>query len=225
MIVGVVCPLGGRVPADECLQCADDGGGCGWTTELLQSVFDGRSRSVSVTQLVGCLRQAALQARVAYYARLDVQSRLLLGRLAHDGLASLVGPGSVVERRFEREAGGIVVVGRVDQIVPERRLLRDWKTTERLPAQVAWSHARQLQAYRWLVAPTYPIDRLEVVYLTRGGVRRFEVEVEPLEAVEAWVAERARALVAEELPPAEGGPSPAYCKQCEVREACAKEAK
>jgi hypothetical protein len=52
----------------------------------------------------------------------------------------------------------------------------------------------QVNLYRWLVAPIYPIDELEIVYLDMETVKRIAVPVMDLRRVAAFAAARTRVL-------------------------------
>lgn len=154
---------------------------------------------LSVTALVGCTRQAYLKATEPYYQRPDQQYWSYRGTLGHLLVAGGAGPEVVSEQRFERElrlpTGRVVTItGQPDEIDPARRLLIDYKTVERPPRTPSPTHIAQLNLYRWLVAPSYPIDRLGIVYLTMRATRKVEVPIWPDGQVERYLYERAGGL-------------------------------
>jgi CRISPR/Cas system-associated exonuclease Cas4 (RecB family) len=182
---------------------------------------------LSVTALTGCVRQAYLKATEPFYQRPDQQYWAYRGTLAHLLAEQGAGPDIVAERRFERElrlpSGRVITItGRPDEIDPTRGLLIDYKTTDRAPRQPSPLHIAQLNAYRWLVAPEYQIDRLGIVYLTMKGVQKASAPVWPDGQVERLLQERAGAL-AEAY---SGGDWPELtedrwmCSYCPVAAAC-----
>jgi CRISPR/Cas system-associated exonuclease Cas4 (RecB family) len=208
------------VSYESCVECAATRGRCQLTASLLRGMAaQARSRNVedaarmsrtqddgsapipplSVTALTGCVRQSFLKATEPFYQRPDQQYWAYRGTLGHL-LAEHGADESVVsEQRFERElrlpSGRLVTItGRPDEIDPARALLIDYKTTDRAPRQPSPLHIAQVNAYRWLVAPTYQIDRLGIVYLTMKGVQKTAVPVWPDGQVERLLVERAGAL-------------------------------
>jgi hypothetical protein len=155
--------------------------------------------SLSVTALTGCVRQAYLKTTEPYYQRPDQQYWAYRGSLGHLLVERGAGPATVAEHRFERELrlpSGLMVTltGQPDEIDPARGLLIDYKTTDRAPRQPSPLHIAQLNAYRWLVAPSYQIDRLGIVYLTMKGVQKASVPIWPSGQIERFLHERAGAL-------------------------------
>lgn len=212
------------VSFESCIECAATVGRCQMTASLLRGMADqARARNaeeqdraaerasalealtpcqqppLSVTSLTGCVRQAFLKATVPYHQRPDQQYWAYRGTLGHLLAERGAGPGIIAERRFERElrlpdGRRVTITGQPDEVDPERRLLIDYKTTDRAPKQPSPLHIAQLNAYRWLVASEYEIDRLGIVYLTMKGVQKAAVPIWPDGQVERLLGERAGAL-------------------------------
>jgi CRISPR/Cas system-associated exonuclease Cas4 (RecB family) len=187
----VSLPMLGDAPADG----IDDGG----PAEQDADGLTGPVPALSVTALTGCVRQAYLKTTEPYYQRPDQQYWAYRGTLGHLLAERGAGPGTIAEQRFERElrlpsGRAVTITGRPDEIDPARALLIDYKTTDRAPRQPSPQHIAQLNAYRWLVAPSYQIDRLGIVYLTMKGVQKASVPIWPDGQVERLLAERAGAL-------------------------------
>jgi hypothetical protein len=183
--------------------------------------------ALSVTALTGCVRQAYLKATEPYYQRPDQQYWAYRGTLGHLLAERGAGPSTVAEQRFERElrlpnGRQVAITGRPDEIDPARGLLIDYKTTDRAPRQPSPLHIAQLNAYRWLVAPYYQIERLGIVYLTMKGVQKASVPIWPDGQIERLLQERAGALAEAYA----GGEWPALtedrwmCTYCPVTAAC-----
>jgi hypothetical protein len=81
------------------------------------------------------------------------------------------------------------------------------RTTRRIPkeGQLYAQHGLQVNIYRWLVLPHYPIDHLEVVYMDMSGVRQARMEVMNPRKLLGWLVPRVRKLKAA----LEGGRLPA----------------
>jgi hypothetical protein len=155
--------------------------------------------ALSVTALTGCVRQAYLKSTEPFYQRPDQQYWAYRGTLGHLLAERGAGPDIVAERRFERElrlpsGRHVTITGRPDEIDPARGLLIDYKTTDRAPRQPSPLHIAQVNAYRWLVAPEYQIDRLGIVYLTMKGVQKAAAPIWPEGQIERLLQERAGAL-------------------------------
>jgi PD-(D/E)XK nuclease superfamily len=183
--------------------------------------------AITITELTGCTRQAYLKATVPYFQRPDQQYWSYRGTLGHLLAERGAGPDVVAERRFERElplpnGRRVTITGKPDEIDPSRSLLIDYKTTDRAPRQPSPLHIAQLNAYRWLVEPEHPIDRLGIVYLTMKGVQKASVPIWPEGQVERFLQERAGALAEAYA----GGDWPALtddrwmCSYCPVTAAC-----
>jgi CRISPR/Cas system-associated exonuclease Cas4 (RecB family) len=155
--------------------------------------------TLSVTALVGCTRQAYLKATEPYYQRPDQQYWAYRGTLGHLLTERGAGDEVIAEQRFERDlhlANGrtVTIAGHPDEIDPARKLLLDYKTTDRAPRSVSPLHIAQLNVYRWLVAPQYEIERLGIVYLTMRETKKAAAPIWPDGEVERYLAERAGPL-------------------------------
>ena len=182
---------------------------------------------LSVTSLVGCVRQAYLKATVPYFQRPDHQYWAYRGTLGHLLTERGAGAEVIAEQRFERElhlANGhtITITGHRTRSIRPGKLLLDYKTTDRAPKTLSPMHIAQLNVYRWLVAPHYEIERLGIVYLTMRETKKASAPIWPEGEVERYLAERAGAL-------AEAYASGTWpemtedtwlCSYCPVAEAC-----
>lgn len=182
---------------------------------------------LSVTALVGCVRQAYLKATEPYYQRPDHQYWAYRGTLGHVLVERGAGEQIVAERRFDRDLilpnGRLVTItGQPDEIDPARDLLVDYKTTDRAPRTLSPMHIAQLNVYRWLVAPEYQIAKLGIVYLTMRETKKVAVPIWPDGQVERFLAERAGPLAEAYL----GGAWPELtedawlCRYCPVAAIC-----
>jgi PD-(D/E)XK nuclease superfamily protein len=182
---------------------------------------------LSVTALTGCVRQSFLKTTEPYFQRPDQQYWSYRGTLGHLLAERGAGPDAIVERRFERtlrlpSGRRLTITGKPDEIDPSRGLLIDYKTTDRAPRHPSPLHIAQLNTYRWLVAPSYAIGRLGIVYLTMKGVQKASVPLWPDGRVERFLQERAGALADAYA----GGDWPALtedrwmCGFCPVTAAC-----
>ena len=172
---------------------ADDG------AAILEAPAPAGIPALSVTALTGCVRQVFLKTTEPYYQRPDQQYWSYRGTLGHLLAERGAGPGTVAEQRFERElllpsGRRVTITGKPDEIDPSRRLLIDYKTTDRAPRLPSPLHIAQLNVYRWLVALAHPIERLGIVYLTMKGVQKASVPLWPDGQVERFLQERAGAL-------------------------------
>ena len=222
------------VSYQACVECAATKGRCQFTASLLRGMAaqsGGRQPdepgSASVTSLTGCARQTFLKGAEDFYQRPDEQYWAYRGTIGHTMVEQGAGEDVLAEQQFARElrlpsGRTLRITGRPDEIVPERKLLVEYKTTDRPPKTPSFQHIAQLNAYRWLVTPEHPIERLGIVYLTMRGVQKASVPIWPDEQVERFLAERAAELVQAR----ETGEWPAMtvdtwmCTYCPVAKAC-----
>jgi hypothetical protein len=118
------------------------------------------------------------------------------GQLFHAILQAAQIEGAICERRFERQVAGITISGQPDVIYPGKKKLVEYKSTRRVPKEDKpyANHAMQVNIYRWLVAPFYQIDSLEIVYLDMSKVKRVSVPVLESREVVPFVVSRAKVL-------------------------------
>ena len=195
------------VPYAACVECAATKGRCQFTASLLRGMAEqSRGRqpdevgSVSVTSLTGCARQTFLKETEDFYQRPDEQYWAYRGTIGHAMVERGAGDDVIAEQRFARElrlpsGRTLTITGRPDEIVPARKLLVEYKTTDRPPKTPSLQHVAQLNAYRWLVAPEHPVERLGIVYLTMRGAQKASVPIWPDEQVKRFLGERATGLV------------------------------
>jgi len=229
MIKGFRCCCGDSVSFSACLERArthpDD---CPFVYPILQGMVNGirgEVEGISVTSLLTCLRKVVLEKRHDVYVDPKQLFYAFRGQMFH-AIAALAQPdGCVVEQRFSRPIAGLTISGQPDLIWPQHRLLIDFKTTRRVPQKEAYPHhALQVNIYRWLVEPIYPVDRLEIVYLDMDGVKRLPVPVLERRKVTAVLVARARVLAAAmnggSLPPRVGPDGLWQCPWCSFQERC-----
>jgi CRISPR/Cas system-associated exonuclease Cas4 (RecB family) len=221
------------VSFEDCVTCAATRGRCQFTASLLRGMADQAGqrddRAISVSDLVGCVRQSYLKAALPYHQRPDYQYWAYRGTIGHTMASAGAGEETISERRFERELAlpsgrRLTITGQPDEIVPARRLLVEYKTADRPPRVLSPQHIAQLNCYRWLIAPAYPIDTLGIVYLSMREVKKAPVPIWPDGQVERFLIEGAASL----LQAREGGEWPAMtedtwmCRYCPVADACAR---
>ena len=200
MITGFICCTLGQCSFEECLEAATSHPTeCKFTYPILAAMVKSLKREateITVTRLLTCLRKVVLEKREAIFVRPDELYYTFRGQLFHSLIADNQAPGSVVETRFSREIAGITISGQPDVIYPDQKKLVDYKSTRRVPSRKEpyETHAMQVNIYRWLIAPVYPIDKLEIVYLDMDTVKRLAVSVMDLRRVAAFVSVRTRVL-------------------------------
>jgi CRISPR/Cas system-associated exonuclease Cas4 (RecB family) len=222
------------VSFEQCIGCAATEGRCQFTASLLRGMADqSRERdrgTIGVTDLTGCVRQTYLQATRDYYRRPDQQYWAYRGTIGHTMASRGAGEETVTEQRFERElvlpsGRRLTITGQPDEILPTRRLLVEYKTTDRPPRTPSAQHIAQLNCYRWLIAPRFEIDTLGIVYVTMREVKKVAIPIWPEGQVERFLIERAASLAQAY----ETGAWPEMtedtwmCRFCPVAEACAAE--
>lgn len=179
-----------------------------------------RPDSISVTQLLGCPRKVYLEGTTDYAVPPADNYAAFRGMVVHSVLED-AGEGAESETRVEREYRGVIISGQPDNLRvvevgngrSKRKLLRDWKSVNKLPMyDNAYSHHQeQVNLYRWLLGLDWRLTDLELVYLSmdgvkviplkRGGTNRFgrpiPMQVWTDEEVEAFLDRRLMVLAAQ----------------------------
>ncbi|MBE0448260.1 MAG: PD-(D/E)XK nuclease family protein [Actinobacteria bacterium] len=184
------------VSFSECISCAETTlNKCHFTAPIIKAMIDREQEerdSITVTQLSGCLRESYLSHKYDYYADPEQLYFAFRGELAHLIIERHQEKDAVAEQRFYRECTGIKISGRPDVILPNKKLIRDYKTAKEVPRfnYPFRNHSQQLNLYAWLVP--FEIERLQVVYLDMKGVKICEA---PL-----WSEKEVEALLEKKLP-------------------------
>lgn len=186
-------------------------------TLIKEQVTKVRPDGISVTQLLGCPRKVFLEKTNDWYSHPIENWPALRGTLVHSLLEQTGGQGAEIEVRYEREHRGITISGQPDSVrtlgTGKRRLLRDWKSTNKLPFydNAYSSHKLQTNVYRWLLELDPRFTEIEIVYISMDGVkaiplkkggtttygRQIENQVMTDEQVEAFLDERLLVLDAQ----------------------------
>ncbi len=72
----------------------------------------------------------------------------------------------------------------------------DYKSTKRIPKTDTpyANHGMQVNLYRYLVAPRYQVDQMEIVYFDMSDVKRVKVEVMNTPSLMGWLVPRLKKL-------------------------------
>lgn len=200
MIVGFKCPEGkGNVSFKECLKCAaSHKNTCQFDYPILASMQRNlrKEDGISVSSLLNCLRKVVLQVRNDVYLDPTELYYAFRGQLFHAVIAQAHEEGAIVEQRFERTVAGITLSGHPDVIYPEQGKLVDYKSTRRIPKDdnPYANHGIQVNLYRYLVAPQYQIDELEIIYFDMSDVKRVQVPVMSTPSLMGWLVPRLKKL-------------------------------
>lgn len=215
-------------------------------TLIHEQVTKERPDGISVTQLLGCPRKVYLEKTNDWFTPPMDNWPTARGSIVHNILEETGGDNAIVEVRHEREYRGVVLSGQPDSVrvlgTGKRRLIRDWKSTNKLPYydNAYTSHRMQTNIYRWLLRLDPRFTEIEIVYVSMDGVkaiplkkggttrygRQIENQVLSDEQVEAYLDERLMALAAQDEA---GEPIPYYdvseddlwnCQFCPVKNVC-----
>lgn len=172
----------GKVGFAGCLSCAETNTDrCHYSYPILNGIIENlQDRDyISVTSLLGCLRNTYLSMTYDYFASPDDLYHMFRGSISHLITEKYSHPDAIVEETFTKEHDGIEVSGTPDVIIPDQELIRDFKTTKSVPFfKYPYSnHTMQLNLYRWLVP--YETNHLEVQYLDMGKVKRSQAKIHP----------------------------------------------
>jgi hypothetical protein len=200
MIVGFKCPEGkGEFPFEECLKCAaSHRNTCQFDYPILAAMQRNlrEEEGISVSSLLNCLRKVVLQVRNDVYVNPRELYYAFRGQLFHAVIAQAQADGAICEEKFERTIADITLSGHPDVIYPEYRKLVDYKSTRRIPKddKPYANHGTQVNLYRYLVAPQYQIDHLEIIYFDMSDVKRVRVEIMSTPSLMGWLVPRLKKL-------------------------------
>lgn len=184
---------------------------------IKEQVTKERPDGISVTQLLGCPRKVFLEKTNDWFSHPIENWPALRGTLVHSLLEQTGGGSTEVEVRYEKKYKGVVISGQPDSVRTigsgKRRLLRDWKSTNKLPYydNAYSSHKLQTNIYRWLMDLDPRFTEIEIVYISMDGVkaiplkkggttrygRQIENQVMTNEEVEAYLDDRLMTLDAQ----------------------------
>jgi len=200
MIKGFHCSQGkGDLIFVECLKCAASHKNiCQFDYPILAAMQRNlrEEDGISVSSLLNCLRKVVLQVRNDVYLNPRELYYAFRGQLFHAVIAQAQTDGAVCEEKFERTIAGITLSGHPDVIYPEHRKLVDYKSTRRIPKKDKpyANHHIQVNLYRYLAAPRYEIDQLEIVYFDMSNVKRIAVPIMSTPSLMGWLVPRLKKL-------------------------------
>lgn len=198
MIIGFKCVKDQSLMSfDDCLDCSlTYENPCQFSYPILKGIYENiQNRDyLSVTSIIGCLRNTYLEMTHEIYVSPESLYWLFRGNIAHLVIDDYQPPDAISEKTFEREFEGVTLRGTPDNIIilPEQKKIIDYKTTARIPFfnNPYSNHKLQLNLYRWLIAPEYRIDKLEVQYLDMKNVKKLEAKLMSFEEVEDYLFQR-----------------------------------
>lgn len=144
---------------------------------IKQQVTKERPDGISVTQLLGCPRKVFLEKTNDWFSSPIENWPALRGTLVHGLLEQTGGENAEIEVRHERVYKGVTISGQPDSVRVlgngKRRLIRDWKSTNKLPYydNAYSSHKLQTNIYRWLLELDPRFTEIEIVYISMDGVK------------------------------------------------------
>jgi len=239
MITKFICIANDKeISFEDCLACATGPNHCGMPAEVILGIissikdFSSEPNEIHVTELLGCIRNVyltktrdvATPPSSLYYA--------FRGKLTHSIVESYKSDErNIIETRYKRRVGDLVITGKPDVIYPHKKTIRDYKTCAKVPRfnTPYTTHREQLEIYKWLVAETIPIDNLEVAYLSMTEPKLCLVKKQrSLEEIGLWVQDKANQLhkaLTEDVVPDVPKTFPVYWQctgYCAVNKYCAK---
>jgi len=206
--------------------------------ETRDHAYHGKPGRYSVTELIGCLRAAALKRAGAL--ALETPVRLLgrtMGTVLHENLEQYADKArrELSERGVVAAAGGgAEIAGTIDLLCAGDGELSfiDYKFTSSLPRRIKKEHLQQLRAYRAMLGAN-GCPEATAWYIAFNGVQAHQIDNDPEADQEVldWLMERMKRLHKavesgniDELEP-EGrdrryGPKKTLCDYCPVRVDC-----
>jgi len=222
----------------ECMACSKSDEHCEFTPEMfyvMQRVSSSAKdpNNPSVTQILKqCLKQVVIQDRYDYRVYPRRSWFLLRGNMIHylfedtmpkDGWKELYNSREITLSNGRK----ILVGGKVDKLVVEKKLIRDYKTTRKIPTMRSTgygTHDLQVNIYMWIWWPVFHAEKLRLQYIDMSGTKQVKVPCMPIADVEKLVREKTEAYVnaieGKGLPPGEFDPKNWVCKYCDVSDLC-----
>lgn len=180
--IGWTTSSGQIVPYEDALTEARTSGTFeGFPFEVLFGMYQNETKErpdvISVTQLLGCPRKVYLEGTTDWAVPPQDNYAAFRGMVVHSVLET-AGEGATTEERIIREHRGVQISGSPDSVRVigldgGRKLLRDWKSKNRLPMfDMAYTaHQQQVNLYRWLLELDPETTDLEIVYISMEGVK------------------------------------------------------
>lgn len=222
----------------ECIDCSRSPHHCEFTPEMLVLMGrGGRGRvnpmNPSVTAILAtCLRGTVIKDRFDYYSSPRKAWYLLRGNMVHQILEGTMTKDGWKEVYLTREVTLLdgrkaKLGGKVDKIVLDKLLIRDYKTARRLPTKTKNAYERhdlQLNIYRWIWWPIFQAEKLRLQYIDMTGTKQVKVDVMDIDEIEKLIQEKATAYVlameGKEIPAGEYDSKNWPCRYCDVADVC-----
>jgi CRISPR/Cas system-associated exonuclease Cas4 (RecB family) len=228
MIKGIVCPKRkGIFTIRECLECAESGENpCDYTASIIRSMIKERmDEEIHVTDLTVCPRQKILKRKLDYLEKLENLFFKFRGTGLHLAVEFHSTKNLLTEYDVQLPLHNEKIVGRIDEIDIKNKILRDYKTTADFPFHPYEAHKKQVNLYKYIYEKTHndSIRRLELVYISMRGVKKFNVDIEDDVEIKNFIINRIKAIqegakdIVNSL--AEFGPLCSYCPE-EVKRYC-----
>ena len=196
MVRGFICEkTGERMAFEDCLECARTRINRKLDCPFDEATIDGMifnqkfKKNISVTMISGCHRGTFIGRENETYVYPSQLYWAFRGQIAHKIMEEVdLHQDEIKERPFLKEWEGIEISGIPDLIIPNQKVLKDYKTSKSVPSYrskttgkiYAWeNHRTQLNLYRWLVP--HEIDTMEVVYFSMEETLICPVEIWPEE--------------------------------------------
>lgn len=234
-LVGTVCCQTGKACSfDHCLR-ESRSGGCDHGHPLIATMANsakGREGSgLSTTTIIRCPRQVVIEATADIFERPEDYYARYRGTAFH-ALEERAGPfdGVVQESRLFGSVGVLgepcTVSGSPDWFDEGSGILRDTKSTARIPSEPYQHHIEQVNIYRWLIHKNSGrVNRAQLDYSDMRSHKLMDVPLWPLDVTEAFIVKCLEPLVRSKqtgtLPPVlEDFPSAWECRYCSVKDIC-----
>jgi CRISPR/Cas system-associated exonuclease Cas4 (RecB family) len=180
---------------------------------------------IHVTDLTVCPRQKVLKRQIDYLERPENLFFKFRGTGLHLAVEFHSNKNLLTEYDVQILLHNERIVGRIDEIDIKNKILRDYKTTSEFPYHPYEAHKKQVNLYKYMYEKTHSdnIKRLELIYISMRGVKRFQVDIENPEEIKNFIIDRIKAIhegskdISNSI--AEFGPLCAYCPE-EVKRYC-----
>ncbi len=201
MIKGFICEkTKKKIAFEECLKCALEKSRCNYIYQMLRGMSVlirlRTDNTVHVTDLMPCIRKVYLDRFHDIYLRPNDMWVRFRGQLGHMVCEKWKPEeGSIVEKPVSKKFKGVTIVGRPDEVIPARKLIRDYKTTRYVKnANLPYgNHPQQTLMYRALLYPKIEIDTIELIYFDMARCVRWSLKKDKDQNQDRWDADKVNA--------------------------------
>ncbi len=185
---------------ESCLMCAGGADAmCQFTQAILLAMFADESRDgIHVSDLLICPRQAILKKQLNFSINPTDYWHAFRGKMSHLIIELASGKGRNLPEKFKKivedspkitnelslsmKIDDTIIKGRIDEYVEDLELIRDYKSTTKVPTwnRPYTNHSQQINIYISLLETNkYKVKKAQVVYFDMHDARKIDCPIMP----------------------------------------------